>query len=57
MLWKGEFTAGTRKSAPLAAGRVLGFLDYRETLRVIRLTGCEPSAAPQGVADRLPSSA
>ncbi|MGD6741493.1 protein kinase domain-containing protein [Streptomyces sp. BH106] len=38
-LWKGEFTASIGKSAPLAAGRVLAFLDPQETLRAIRLTG------------------
>lgn len=40
MLWRGEFTASTcLQERPLAAGRVLGFLDSQETLRVIRLTG------------------
>ncbi|MFJ9174047.1 protein kinase [Streptomyces sp. NPDC102360] len=38
-LWKGEFTASIGNSAPLAAGRVLAFLDPQETLRGIRLTG------------------
>ncbi|MFE6805136.1 PQQ-binding-like beta-propeller repeat protein [Streptomyces sp. NPDC057681] len=38
-LWQGEFTSSIRKSAPLASGRMLTFLDPQETLRAIRLTG------------------
>ncbi|WP_151773504.1 protein kinase domain-containing protein [Streptomyces abyssomicinicus] len=39
VLWQGDFEATIRKSAPLAAGRTLAFLDPQETLRGIRLTG------------------
>ncbi|MFE5092608.1 PQQ-binding-like beta-propeller repeat protein [Streptomyces sp. NPDC056638] len=38
-LWQGEFKTSIRKSAPLAAGRILAFLDPQESLRAIRLTG------------------
>ncbi|MFB7216387.1 PQQ-binding-like beta-propeller repeat protein [Streptomyces sp. NPDC056255] len=38
-LWQGGFEWGRNNSAPLAAGRVLAFLDPLETLRAIRLTG------------------
>ncbi|MFJ2089240.1 PQQ-binding-like beta-propeller repeat protein [Streptomyces sp. NPDC087901] len=38
-LWQGEFKSSIRRSTPLAAGRMLTFLDPQETLRAIRLTG------------------
>uniref|UniRef100_A0AAU2VH30 non-specific serine/threonine protein kinase n=1 Tax=Streptomyces sp. NBC_00008 TaxID=2903610 RepID=A0AAU2VH30_9ACTN len=38
-LWQGEFKSSVRKSAPVASGRMLAFLDPQETLRAVRLTG------------------
>ncbi|WP_073733823.1 protein kinase domain-containing protein [Streptomyces sp. CB02488] len=38
-LWQGEFKSSIRKSAPVASGRMLAFLDPQETLRAVRLTG------------------